>query len=170
MNIVNSTELEGRMYMLKESSQTRRQSDSVYFALRLNHTSSDLTISFFINSHLAWLPPTHPLSSPRRLSKPILQQRHTVTLSGRLNVWITVSRARQAILAMCRDGITCLFEQCHSRGRFKTSRSWSVCEQGINLLWHSLRTPGAGKRSNGASRGLSNSERQRKLLRMEGWR
>lgn len=24
----------------------------------------------------------------------------------------------------------------HSRRRFKTSRSWSVCEQSINLLWH----------------------------------
>lgn len=90
--------------------------------------------SFFINSHLAWLAPT--LSSACRPVKA-----YSATASHCDTVWKIKCMdhsfpGKTTWLAMIRDSITSLTGLRHSRRRFKTSRSWSVCEQSINLLWH----------------------------------
>lgn len=95
--------------------------------------------SFFINSHLAWLPPTHYSPALAELSEPFsptASHRSIVTLSGRLNVWIAVSRARPPEWQWVGIASPPLSGPRHSGLRFQTSRSWSVSEQGINLLWH----------------------------------
>lgn len=92
--------------------------------------------SLFINSHLAWLPLVYYSSLLADLSVPILQQDHTVTPSRKLNVWIIVSQTGPHDWQRVRIASPLLSGPRHSRRRFKTSRSWSVCVQGINLLWH----------------------------------
>lgn len=98
-------------------------------------------LSFFINSHLAWLPPTHFSLLHANLSKlPAASGASCcsiLTLSGGLNVWMTASQARPHERQWV--GIASPFYLGHAtvHSRTQTGGSWSVSEQGINLLWHS---------------------------------
>lgn len=106
--------------------------------LQLNHISSDLTI-FFLHKQPLSLITYSLLRSARRPVKALFH--NSIPLLHCDTVWKIECMDRSfpgqtTWVAMSRDSITPLSGPRHSRLRFQTSGSWSVSEQGINLLWH----------------------------------
>lgn len=89
----NRTELRGR----KSGSYTYTKDTMFMLHSQLNHTSSDLTIFFLHKQPLSLITSYLLLSIARRPVKAFsttVSRCSIATLSGRLNVWITVSWAR----------------------------------------------------------------------------
>lgn len=133
---INRTELKGRIYFFTEVIHTHTLNTLFMLHLELSHTSSDLTIFFLHKQPLSLITFHSLLSSTRRSVKA-----YSATASHCDTVWKIKCMDHSFLgkttwLAMIRDSITSLSGLRHSRLRFQTSRSWSVCEQGINLLWH----------------------------------